>query len=54
MSDVRRLLSLFRPHRRMVIVAILAMLGVAFFTSLVAYLFGPLFDQVLTPGARLT
>jgi ATP-binding cassette, subfamily B, bacterial MsbA len=28
------------------------MLGVAFFTAVVAYLFGPLFDQVLTPEAR--
>ena len=26
------------------------MVGVAFFTTVVAYLFGPLFDQVLTPG----
>jgi subfamily B ATP-binding cassette protein MsbA len=53
MSDVRRLLALFRPHRSAAFVAILAMLGVAVFTSLVAYLFGPLFDQVLTPGARV-
>ncbi len=30
------------------------MLGVAFFTTLVAYLFGPLFDQVLTPTQRMT
>jgi subfamily B ATP-binding cassette protein MsbA len=51
-SDIRRLLALFRPHRRAVFVAVLAMLGVALFTSLVAYLFGPLFDRVLTPGAR--
>src|ERR1019366_8974334 len=32
--------------------AVLAMLGVALFTGLVTYLFGPLFDQVLTPVAR--
>ncbi len=52
MSDFRRLLVLFRPHRRAAAMAILAMLGVAFFTALVTYLFGPLFDQVLTPEAR--
>ncbi|HEV8267955.1 MAG TPA: ABC transporter ATP-binding protein [Thermoanaerobaculia bacterium] len=52
MNDVRRLFALFRPHRRAAFGAVLAMLGVAFFTTLVAYLFGPLFDQVLTPGTR--
>ena len=52
MSDFRRLLKLFRPHRRAAVFAVLAMLGVAFFTSIVAYLFGPLFDQVLTPTVK--
>jgi subfamily B ATP-binding cassette protein MsbA len=52
MTDFRRLLVLFRPHRAAAVAAILAMLGVAVFTGLVTYLFGPLFDQVLTPEAR--
>ena len=52
MSDFRRLLRLFRPHRSAALAAVLAMLGVAVFTGLVTYLFGPLFDQVLTPEAR--
>lgn len=52
MNDLRRLLSLFRPHRSAALVAVAAMLGVALFTTLVAYLFGPLFDQVLTPTDR--
>ncbi|HKC24834.1 MAG TPA: ABC transporter transmembrane domain-containing protein, partial [Thermoanaerobaculia bacterium] len=52
MNDLSRLLVLFRPHRRAAAVAVLAMLGVALFTSLVAYLFGPLFDEVLTPETR--
>ncbi len=52
MSDFRRLLVLFRPHRRAAAAAVAAMLGVAFFTTMVAYLIGPLFDQVLTPSAR--
>ena len=52
MSDFRRLLHLFRPHRSAALAAVLAMLGVAVFTGLVTYLFGPLFDQVLTPEAR--
>jgi subfamily B ATP-binding cassette protein MsbA len=51
--DVRRLVSLFRPHRKGAALAIIAMLGVALATALVAYLFGPLFDQVLTPEARV-
>jgi subfamily B ATP-binding cassette protein MsbA len=51
--DVRRLIRLFRPHRKAAAAAVLAMLGVALFTALVAYLFGPLFDQVLTPEARV-
>ncbi|MEO6326555.1 MAG: ABC transporter ATP-binding protein, partial [Thermoanaerobaculia bacterium] len=52
MSDFRRLLHIFRPHRRAAVFAVLAMLGVALFTSIVAYLFGPLFDQVLTPTVK--
>ena len=52
MSDFRRLLRLFRPHRSAALTAVLAMLGVALFTGLVTYLFGPLFYQVLTPEAR--
>lgn len=52
MSDFRKLLVLFRPHRGAAAAAIAAMLGVAFFTSLVAYLMGPLFDQVLTTADR--
>ena len=52
MTDFRRLLALFRPHRAAAVAAIVAMVGVAIFTALVAYLFGPLFDQVLTPEAR--
>ena len=52
MSDLRRLFGLFRPHRSAALAAVLAMLGVAVFTGLVTYLFGPLFDQVLTPEAR--
>ncbi len=52
MSDFRRLLVLFRPHRGAAVSAVLAMLGVALFTGVVTYLFGPLFDQVLTPEAR--
>ncbi|MGA7993068.1 MAG: ABC transporter ATP-binding protein [Thermoanaerobaculia bacterium] len=52
MSDFRRLAALFRPHRRAAAAAVLAMSGVAFFTMCVAYLFGPLFDQVLTAEAR--
>jgi subfamily B ATP-binding cassette protein MsbA len=51
-SDLSRLLVLFRPHRRAAVGAVFAMLGVALFTSLVAYLFGPLFDEVLTPETR--
>jgi len=51
-SDLRRLFGLFRPHRSAALAAVLAMLGVAVFTGLVTYLFGPLFDQVLTPEAR--
>ncbi len=50
MRDFLRLARLFRPHARAALVAVLAMVGVAVFTTLVAYLFGPLFDQVLTPG----
>ena len=50
MKDFVRLVRLFRPHAKAALVAVLAMLGVAVFTTLVAYLFGPLFDQVLTPG----
>jgi subfamily B ATP-binding cassette protein MsbA len=50
-SDLRRLFALFRPHRRAAAAAILAMLGVAFFTVVVAYLLRPLFDQVLTQMA---
>ena len=49
MNDFARLARLFRPHARAALVAVLAMIGVAFFTTVVAYLFGPLFDQVLTP-----
>ncbi|MCC6131299.1 MAG: ABC transporter ATP-binding protein [Acidobacteria bacterium] len=52
MTDFRRLLVLFKPYRRAAIGAILAMAGVAFFTALVAYLFGPLFDVVLTPEQK--
>ena len=52
MKDFRRLLVLFRPHRGAAVAAILAMIGVAVFTGVVTYLFGPLFDQVLTPEAR--
>ena len=52
MSDLRRLFVLFRPHRSAALAAVLAMLGVAVFTGLLTYLFGPLFDQVLTPEAR--
>jgi ATP-binding cassette, subfamily B, bacterial MsbA len=52
MSDFRRLLVLFRPHRPAAFAAMLAMIGVAVFTGLVTYLFGPLFDQVLTPETR--
>ncbi|KAA0254269.1 MAG: ABC transporter ATP-binding protein [Acidobacteria bacterium] len=52
MSDFRRLLRLFRPHAGAALAALLAMLGVAVFTTLVAYLFGPLFDQVLAPSER--
>ncbi|HEX7580103.1 MAG TPA: ABC transporter ATP-binding protein [Thermoanaerobaculia bacterium] len=51
MNDLRRLFDLFRPHRRAAAVAIVAMLGVAFFTVVVAYLLRPLFDQVLTQMA---
>lgn len=51
MSDLRRLFGLFRPHRRAAALAIAAMLGVAFFTVVVAYLLRPLFDQVLTQMA---
>jgi subfamily B ATP-binding cassette protein MsbA len=53
LGDVRRLAALFRPHRRAALLAALAMAGVAVFTTLVAYLFGPLFDQVLAPDARV-
>jgi subfamily B ATP-binding cassette protein MsbA len=49
-KDFARLARLFRPHARAALVAVLAMIGVALFTTLVAYLFGPLFDQVLSPG----
>ncbi len=49
MNDFVRLLGLFRPYRKAALGAIGAMVGVAFFTAVVAYLFGPLFDQVLTP-----
>lgn len=50
MRDFVRLARLFRPHGKAALVAVLAMLGVAFFTTVVAYLFGPLFDQVLSPN----
>lgn len=50
MRDFVRLARLFRPHARAALVAGLLMVGVALFTTLVAYLFGPLFDQVLSPG----
>jgi ATP-binding cassette, subfamily B, bacterial MsbA len=53
LGDVRRLAALFRPHRRAALLAAVAMAGVAVFTTLVAYLFGPLFDQVLAPDARV-
>ncbi len=52
MNDFRRLAVLFRPHRSAAVVAICAMLGVSFFTSTVAYLIGPLFDEVLSAEAR--
>ena len=52
MNDFRRLAVLFKPHRRAAVVAICAMLGVSFFTSAVAYLIGPLFDEVLSAEAR--
>jgi ABC-type multidrug transport system fused ATPase/permease subunit len=45
--------ALFRPHRNAALRAVLAMLGVAFFTMFAAYLLGPLFDQVLAPEARV-
>jgi len=51
--DVGRLVVLFRPHRRQAAFAVLAMLGVAVFTAFVAYLFQPLFDEVLSPEARI-
>jgi subfamily B ATP-binding cassette protein MsbA len=51
-NDFRRLAILFRPHRRAAAMAIGAMLGVALFTSLVAYLIGPLFDEVLSAEAK--
>jgi ATP-binding cassette, subfamily B, bacterial MsbA len=50
-KDLKRLYELFRPHRPAALAAIVAMLGVAFFTVVVAYLLGPLFDQVLTQMA---
>ena len=49
MKDFVRLARLFRPHAKAAFAAVVAMIGVAFFTTVVAYLFGPLFDQVLTP-----
>jgi subfamily B ATP-binding cassette protein MsbA len=52
MNDFRRLAILFKPHRRAAAVAICAMLGVSLFTSAVAYLIGPLFDEVLSAEAR--
>ncbi len=52
MKDFRRLAALFKPHRRAAAVAVVAMLGVSFFTSTVAYLIGPLFDEVLSAEAR--
>ncbi len=52
MSDFRRLAALFKPHRRAAVFAICAMLGVSFFTSAVAYLIGPLFDEVLSVEAK--
>lgn len=52
MSDIRRLLSLFGPHVPEALVAGAAMLVVSLCTALVVYLFGPLFDQVLTPDRR--
>jgi subfamily B ATP-binding cassette protein MsbA len=53
MNDVRRLFGMFRPHRGAAAGAVVAMLGVALFTTVVTYLFGPLFDEVLTPGTRM-
>jgi subfamily B ATP-binding cassette protein MsbA len=52
MNDFRRLAALFKPHRRAAAVAIAAMLGVSIATSAVAYLIGPLFDQVLSEETR--
>ena len=52
MSDFRRLAALFKPHRKAAAIAIAAMLGVSLFTSAVAYLIGPLFDEVLTAETR--
>ncbi len=49
MNDFLRLVRLFRRHAGTAVTAALAMLGVALFTTLVAYLFGPLFDSLLTP-----
>ena len=52
MNDFRRLAVLFKPHRGAAVVAICAMLGVSLFTSSVAYLIGPLFDEVLSAEAK--
>ena len=54
MRDFARLARLFRPHAKSALAAVLAMVGVALFTTVVAYLFGPLFDQVLSPGQTET
>ena len=52
MRDFRRLWVLFRPHRGAAAAAIAAMLGVSLFTAVVAYLIGPLFDQVVSPANK--
>ena len=52
MNDFRCLAVLFKPHRRAAAVAVCAMLGVSITTSAVAYLIGPLFDEVLSAEAR--
>ncbi len=52
MSDLRKLLQLFRPYRLAAAGGVMAMVGAAVFTTLVGYLLGPVVDQVVSRNNR--
>ncbi|HNX50060.1 MAG TPA: ABC transporter transmembrane domain-containing protein, partial [Thermoanaerobaculaceae bacterium] len=51
MSTVGRLLRVARPHAGWVVVAVGGMVGVAISFAALVFMIGPIFDQVLGPGA---